>query len=682
MPTSPAAPHNLALLRNIGIIAHIDAGKTTLTERILFYTQKIHRMGEVHDGTATMDFMPEEQERGITITSACTTCAWGPYTINIIDTPGHVDFTIEVERSLRVLDGAIGVFCAVGGVEPQSETVWRQSEKFAVPKLAFINKLDRMGADFEAVLEAMKSRLGVLPLPLIIPIGQGEDFEGIIDLITMKRFEFDDATQGREVRMHPVEGDDAVFAAVWRERLLETLAENDDVIVDRYLAGEELTPDEIRAAIRRATLARKLVPVFAGSALHNAGVQPLLDGVCDYLPSPLDAEPAKGLDRVEGRRVTVASDVNAPFSGLVFKVVMEGSRKLALVRIYSGKLTEGDSCRNVTREVTERVSKLFRLHAGRREQIEEAQAGDIVGVMGLRAARTGDTLTSPERLVLFENIAAYRPVISLAMEPRNTEEGEKLDEVIERLCLEDPTLAVEQDESTGQRILSGMGELHLEVVLERIRREYGLAPRVGNPQVVYQEAVTQPAEGTGEFDRELGDQLHYGFVALRVSPRRRDEGNRVRFGMSLEGWPAAWTDAVAQGVVDSLQSGEVRGYPVQDVDVEVLELRRRDGSSSPAGYHMAAVAAVKAALPKAGPVLLEPIMSVEISVPEAHVGSCIGLLGARGGKVGNMFDRGGQKVVQALAPLGGLFGFSTSLRSATQGRAGLIMRFERFDRME
>ncbi len=682
MASSHGPAPRLELLRNIGIIAHIDAGKTTLSERILFYTQKIHRMGEVHDGTATMDFMPEEQERGITIASACTTCTWGRHTVNIIDTPGHVDFTIEVERSLRVLDGAVGVFCAVGGVEPQSETVWRQSEKFGVPKLAFVNKMDRLGADFEATLDAMRTRLGAVPLPLVVPMGQGETFEGLVDVVTREVLTFPADAHDRSYARAPVEGESARLCEVWRERMLETLAENDEGIVDRYLGGEELAPEEIRAAIRRVTLARSLVPVFAGSALHNTGVQPLLDGVCAYLPSPVDAAPVRGLDRSEGRRVVVSPEPKAPLAALVFKVVMEGSRKVALVRLYAGTLCEGDTCRNVTREVDERVSKLFRLHAGRREQIEEAFAGDIVGVMGLRAARTGDTIAAAERPVLLENIAAYRPVISLAMEPRNTEEGEKLDEVLERLCLEDPTLAVEQDEGTGQRILSGMGELHLEVVLERIRREYGVSPRVGNPQVVFQETVSGTGEGAGEFDRELGDQPHYGQVSLRVTARERDKGNRVRFGMATEGWPQAWVDSVAQGVVDSLQSGVIKGYPVQDVDVEVVSMQRRDGASSPAGYHMAAVAAVKAAMQSAGPVLLEPIMAVEISVPEAHLGASIGQLGSRGGKVENMFDRGGQKVVQGLAPLAGLFGFSTALRSATQGRAGLVMRFERFDCME
>lgn len=686
-PRQKAAP-----LRNIGIIAHIDAGKTTLTERILYYTDRIHRMGEVHDGTATMDFMPEEQERGITIASACTTCAWNGHTVNIIDTPGHVDFTIEVERSLRVLDGAVGVFCAVGGVEPQSETVWRQSEKFGVPKLAFVNKMDRAGADFGAVLEAMRTRLGAVVVPVMAPVGQAEDFEGLLDLVTMEYLAFDQSTQGREYTRTPMDQvaslPDApapallAAAAAWRDRMLETLAEADDTFIDVYLGGSDMDPQVIRAALRRATLARRVVPVFAGSALRNTGVQPVLDGVCAYLPGPDETAPVLGYDTAQGRKVPVPFDPEAPLSALVFKVVMEGSRKYALLRLYSGAVSEGEACRNVTREEDERFSKLYRLHAGRREQIETAVAGDIVAAVGLRSVRTGDTLSDPARPLLLENIAAYRPVISLALEPRNTEEGAKLDEVLERFTLEDPTLAVELDEGTGQRIVSGMGELHLEVVLERMRREYGVSPRVGNPQVVHQETILCAATGSGEFDRELGDQQHYGYVALSMAPRPRDEGTRIRFEVDTQQWPRQWVDAVEQGITDSLQSGVVKGYPVQDVEIAVTEMRRRDGASSPAGYHMAAVAAVKDVLSKANPVLLEPIMFVEIGVPEAHVGSAIGLLGARGGKVENMFDHSGQKVVQALAPLRELFGFSTALRSATQGRAGLVMRFERFDRME
>ncbi len=681
-------PAYLEKIRNIGIIAHIDAGKTTLTERILFYTDKIHRLGEVHDGTATMDFMPEEQERGITISSACTTCEWNGHSISIIDTPGHVDFTIEVERSLRVLDGAIGVFCAVAGVEPQSETVWRQSEKFGVPKLAFINKIDRTGADFQAALQAMRVRLYANPLPLTIPLPGDDASRGtassVIDLITLEEVHFDQPSQGRFIQRRPVREEHAAYAAEQREIMLERLAESDDEFFTIFLSSEA-APGNIRPAIRRATLKRAVVPVFAGSALRNVGVQLLLDGVCAYLPSPADITVPQGLDASSEKRVAIAPSPSAPFSALVFKVIMEGSRKFSLLRIYAGSVEEGESCRNVTAQKDERFSKIYRMHAGRRDTIEKARAGELVAAVGLRTARTGDTLSDPGHPYLLENIATYRPVISLALEPKNTEEGSRLDEVLERILLEDPTLSVEQDESTGQRILSGMGELHLEVVLERISREYGVRPRVGNPQVVHQETVGKSASGSGEFDRELGEQEHYGYVTVRISPEERGAGNQIFWAPELEAqlqsWSKSWTDAARQGVVDSLQSGVINGFPVEDVCVTITELKRREGASSPAGYHMAAVAAVKQALQNAAPVLLEPIMEVEITVAEAFVGACISLLGARGGKVENMTDAAGQKVIQAFAPLRGLFGFSTALRSATQGRAGLLMRFERFDRM-
>jgi elongation factor G len=669
----------LEFLRNIGVIAHIDAGKTTLTERILYYTDRIHRMGEVHEGTATMDFMPEEQERGITIASACTSCHWGKHTINIIDTPGHVDFTIEVERSLRVLDGAIGVFCAVGGVEPQSETVWRQSEKFHVPKLAFINKMDRLGADFEAVLEGMRSRLKANPLPVVVPLGQGEDFYGVADVVTMERVEFDQDSQGREYLRHPLTEEESALVVPWRDRLLESIADFDDGVMERYLGGEEISAQEIRSVLRAATLKLQVVPVFAGSALKNTGVQLVLDGVLDYLPGPLDVVPPVAHMENTKEKCTLDVSPSAPLGALAFKVFMDDGRKMVLMRIYSGEIKAGEVYRNVTKGESERVSRLFRLHASHQEKIEHAYAGDIVAAAGLKGARTGDTIATPEHPYILENIAAYKPVISLALEPRNSEEGDKLDEVLEKYLQEDPTLTFVQDEETGQRVISGMGELHLEVVIDRLRREYKVSPRVGNPQVVYQEAVTKTAEATGVFDRELGDQHHFGKVSVRIAPRERDKGNRVRFEMNTEGWPAQWLDAVEQGIKDSLFSGVQKGYPVQDVDVSILAMERRDGASTVAGYHMAAVLALREVLELAGPVLLEPIMHVEVAVPDSYVGDVISLLGMKGARVGNMFDHAGQKVVQALAPMRKLFGFSTDLRSATQGRAGLMLKFARFD---
>ena len=664
-------------VRNIGVIAHIDAGKTTLTERMLFYTRRIHRMGEVHDGTATMDYLPEEQERGITITSACTTCEWDGTTINIIDTPGHVDFTIEVERSLRVLDGAVGVFCAVGGVEPQSETVWRQSEHFGVPKIAFINKMDRIGADFSAVLKALETRLGAVPLPLVVPVGAAGTFSGLIDLITRERLNFDPADQGRTWTRSPLSDEDAAIADRWREPMLDRLAENDDRFFEQYLGGE-YAEEDIRAAIRRATLSRRLTPVLCGSALRNTGVQPLLDAVKAYLPSPEDVPPAKAHNPADGTDMTIPCATTAPLAGLVFKVMMDGGRKLALVRLYAGKLREGDSCRNVTRATDERISRLYRLHADHREQLEEAGAGDIVAVIGLRSTHTGDTIGGPGSSFLLESIDAYQPVISLALEPRNADEGKTLDEALARFTLEDPTLTVATDEGSGHRIISGMGELHLDVVLERIRREYGIAPRVGNPQVIRRETPTRTASADGEFDRELGKETHIGAVSLTVSPLPRGTGNHVRLVFDASLLPAAFREAAEQGVENALQSGPVSGYPMQDVAVDVTAMPRREGSTA-AGYHMAAGIALRTALEAAAVTTLEPLMFVEIAAPEANLGPAISLFGTRGGRVENIIDRAGLKVVQGLAPLSKLFGFSTDLRSATQGRAGLVMRFERFD---
>jgi elongation factor G len=679
MSASSIPKHFMDKLRNIGIIAHIDAGKTTLTERILYYTHKIHRMGEVHDGTATMDFMPEEQERGITITSACTTCHWRDKAINIIDTPGHVDFTIEVERSLRVLDGAVGVFCAVGGVEPQSETVWRQSEKFHVPKLVFINKMDRPGANFNAVLAALRTRLAVNPLALQIPIGEGREFEGLIDLVAMERLRFDEASMGDVHERLPLSDEEAALAAPWREKLLESLAEEDDALMERYFSGEPVLPEMILPAVRKGTLARRLTPVLLGSALKNIGVQPVLDAVCDFLPSPVEAPPVQGIDGVTKSKKTLESSAGAPLAALVFKVSMETGRRLVFIRMYSGVLHPGETTFNVTRDKEEKVARLFRLHAGHKEKIDKAVAGEIVAAAGLKYARTGDTLCLASAPVILESIDEYKPVISIALEAKNTEDGDRLDEVLEKFLVEDPTLFFELDKETGQRLLSGMGELHLEVVLDRLRREYGLDPRSGNPQVVYQETITREAEGIGEFERELGGDAHYGYVVLRVEPLPRDKDHDVVFEVDVSAWPDGWLEAVAEGIADGLQSGVIKGYPVQNVRVEVLELRKREGESSAVGYRMAAVGAMKKALAAAAPALLEPIMWVEIAVPEDFVGEAISLLGARGAKVENMFDRAGLKVVQALTPMRQLFGFSTSLRSATQGRAGLIMKFSRFD---
>ncbi len=672
----------LAAIRNIGIIAHIDAGKTTLTERILYYSGKIHRMGEVHEGTATMDFMPEEQERGITIASACTTCPWRGHRINIIDTPGHVDFTIEVERSLRVLDGAVGVFCAVAGVEPQSETVWRQSELHGVPKLAFVNKMDRPGADFQAAFTAMRTILKAPVAALQIPVGAGQDFSGVIDLLAMEKLVFDQTVQGERYDRLPLSEAEAELAGPWREALVEAACERDEGLVEDYLAGREIGLDRLRAAIRAATLERAMVPVFCGSALKNIGVQPLLDAVCDFLPSPEDRGGAVGTDPATGESRTFPPSPDAPLAALVFKVSMETGRRHVFLRIYSGRLVAGEEVRNVTRNENERAARLFSMHASHREKIDVASAGDIVLAAGMRHARTGDTLCHAAHPILLESIAGYKPVISLALEPRNVEESDRLKEVLGRLLQEDPTLALEHDEETDQIILSGMGELHLEVVLERVRREYGLSPRAGKPQVVYQETVAAEGLGEAEFLRELAEKEHYGHVAVRVSPLPRESGRDIGFAIDRAAYPPAWLDAVAEGLADGLQSGTLRGYPVQDVRVRVVELKTMEGRSSAVGYRMAAHQALKNALAQASPRLLEPIMFLEITVPDQFVGDVVGLLGSSGARIENMFDRAGQKIVQSLAPLRRLFGFSTQLRSATQGRAGMVMKFSRFDVLE
>lgn len=665
-------------IRNIGIIAHIDAGKTTVTERMLYFSGKIHRLGEVHEGTATMDYMPEEQDRGITITSAVTTCYWGQNTVNIIDTPGHVDFTIEVERSLRVLDGAVGVFCAVGGVEPQSETVWRQSENYGVPKLVFINKMDRLGADFEVVLQSMTDKLGIKSLPVQVPDGGGDEFSAVYDVIKMKKMIFDQDVNGEKFDILDLDAKDEQFLEPWRERLCETLSEIDDEFMERYLE-DDIDSGYIESVIRKATLDLELVPVFAGSALKNVGVQPLMDGVVKFLPSPLEAPRVKGVDPNTGVEREVEPSVSAPFQALAFKVVMDDGRKMVLMRIYSGKVEPGAIVKNFTQGTSERVARLFQMHAGRKERLDVAGVGDIVAVAGFKDARTGDTLSTADEALVLEQIGMYKPVISLAIEPRNVDESEKIEDVLDKYLQEDPTLDLKTDEDTGQIILSGMGELHLEVVLDRLRREYKLEPRAGKPQVVYQEVPGGCAEAQEEFDKLLGEDKHYGFVRLAVEPLERGAGRDVVFEIDTGEWASDWMDAVAEGIDDALQSGVIKGFPVQDVKVRVLELRKKDGESSIPGYHMAAGKALKAALLKSSPKLMEPIMDVDISVPEEFVGDVIGLLGAKGARIENMLDRNNQKIVQALSPLRSMFGFSTDLRSSTQGRAGFAMKFHSFD---
>ncbi len=682
-------------IRNIGIIAHIDAGKTTLTERILYYTNKIHRMGEVHDGTATMDYLPEEQERGITIASACTTCNWNNHTINIIDTPGHVDFTIEVQRSLRVLDGAIGVFCAVGGVEPQSETVWQQSENFSVPKIAFINKVDRIGADFETVLKSIQEQLNANTLLLTMPIGQGEDFTAIIDIVQEVRLDYDPEDQGFTVHKQALSADEQALIAPWREKLLEQLTEVDDDFLEGYLNEKKFSAQEIIATIQKATLKRSITPVFCGSALRNAGIQEVLDGICNLLPSPQHVSPALAFD-ANGQEHYINAKEDEPLCALVFKILMEEGRKMSFMRIYSGTLKDGENYYNVHEKTQDRVQRIYRLHADHKEQLSMACAGDIVAVIGLRSAYTGATYTAKDYPYVLESIEFYEPVITLAIEPHNANESSILDDALLRYTTEDPTLIARIDEATGHRILSGMGELHLDVILERMKREYSIAPRVGQPQVVCRESISREVEAEGEFDKELGKEHHYGKVQIRLQPLTRGVGNIVNFGEFFPenilsnpkeaakfGFSLAWLNACKQGLEDALQSGPILGYPMQDVGVTIEKLEKQEGLSSPQGYHIAAGIALREALSNANPMLLEPIMQVEINVPEAHLRAAMNLFNTCSGRVENLShkgsEKGGIKVIQGLAPLSKLFGFSTSLRSVTQGRAGLILQFSTFD---
>lgn len=661
-------------IRNIGIIAHIDAGKTTLTERILYYCNKIHRLGEVHDGAATMDFLPEEQERGITITSACSTCFWDDTQINLIDTPGHVDFTVEVERCLAVLDGAVGVFCAVAGVEPQSETVWRQAEKFAVPRLAFINKMDRQGADFEKAVESLKTRLGANAVPLVLPVGAADDFRGVIDLITMKMLVFPAENEGREMTSLEIAPENREAANTAREEMLTKLAEADDGFLEVWLEG---APDEagIRAALARAVASGKIIPVFCGTALRNMGVQPLLDAICAYLPPP------QSLLSVAGHDVQAEKPL-----GLIFKVSMENGRKSCFLRLYNGAIREGDSLVNGRTGKQERIGRLSRIHADRREQMDVLKAGDIGIITGVRDGQTGDTLRDKTLSALLEPIRSQTPVITLALEPRNADEGKILDEALGRYLEEDPTLRLEVDEDTGMRMLSGMGELHLEVVLERLARECKIRPRSGQPQAVLREAPA--GEGFAEvvFDRDLGKERHQGAVAVRLAPLPRSAGNQVETGSFLPEnpqearklLPQPMLDAVLESVKDALQTGR-NGWPVTDCLVTVENIVRTEGLTTIPGLRMAAAQAVREALEKAACVSLEPIMAVEMTCPDDFLGSALNLFGQCSGKVESLEESGGVKRIAGLAPLRQLFGFSTRIRSATQGRAGFSMTFKKFD---
>ncbi|MBW1719283.1 MAG: elongation factor G [Deltaproteobacteria bacterium] len=666
-------------IRNIGIIAHIDAGKTTLTERILFYTGKTHKMGEVHDGQATMDWMPEEQERGITITSAVTTSYWLGKEIHIIDTPGHVDFTIEVERSLRVLDGVVGVFCAVGGVEPQSETVWHQADKYKVPKIAFINKMDRLGADFLGAVEQMKKRLGVYPLILTLPVGSEDSFQGVFDLIKEKMVVWDEATQGIEFKESPIPEDCRQEVSKARENLLEALSEVDDGIMEKYLDEETISDKELHEAIRRACIGLQCVPVYCGSALKNKGVQLLLDGIIRYLPSPLDVPPVEGINPVTDTAEKRLSQDNAPLAALAFKVQMDQGRKMTYVRVYAGKLTAGDEVWNPGKKHKEKAARILQMHANKRERIKEAEAGNIVAVMGLKHTSTGDTLCDHKHPILLEPIETYQPVISVAVEPKTIGHQEKIDLALNKLSEEDPTFKVRFDEETGQTIISGMGELHLEILVHRLLREFNACVTVGKPQVVYRETIQKSVTIEERFDREIGGGRQTATLVIQVSPRERGDTNCVVSKLEPECLPEGYEALILETLRQRLESGVLKGFPIIDVKVVLKNAVFEEGLSSDISFRAAASIGLKRACEKADPVLLEPIMGLEVLVPESFMGDVIGDLNSRHGRVEQIEPRGLIQVIKAIAPLSRMFGYSTKLRSITQGRGTFTMVFSHYD---
>ena len=667
-------------IRNIGIIAHIDAGKTTVTERMLYYTGRSHKMGEVHDGEAIMDWMPDEQERGITITSAVTTCQWRNSEIHIIDTPGHVDFTIEVERSLRVLDGAVGVFSAVEGVEPQSETVWRQADKYKVPKVAFVNKMDRIGADFLGAVEMMREKLGAHPLVMQLPVGEAENFSGVIDLIRMKQIRWEEDTLGADYHHEEIDADLLDRATEYREKLIESLAENDDGIMEAYLAEQPLDEEMLREAIRKTTIDLKLVPVFCGSALKNKGIQTLLDAVENYLPSPADVPPIQGVHPDTGEAIQCKAREDAPLAALIFKVAMMEGRKMSFIRLYSGKLKAGSEVFNPGRNLKEKVSRILMMHANKRERVEEATAGSIVGVVGLKVSSTGETLCSPDHPVYLEQIDIYEPVISIAIEPKSHSDQEKLDAVLAKFTSEDPTLRVKQDEDTGQTILSGMGELHLEIITHRMKREFNTSVNVGKPQVVYRETIEKAGSGTCIFDKEIAGQRHFAEVRLGVSPAKRGAGVSYISQVSAETCPQVFLDAIEKGALESMESGPMMGYPVVDAIVTLIEAVPRESISTELAFTVSASMACKEALTDGSPFLLEPIMDAEIFVPESFLGDVIGDLNSRNGKIESIDHKAGLQTVKVTVPMSRMFGYSTNLRSATQGRGTFTMQFSHFDK--
>ncbi|HEU0180154.1 MAG TPA: elongation factor G [Blastocatellia bacterium] len=673
----------LSRFRNIGIMAHIDAGKTTTTERVLYYTGISYKIGEVHEGTATMDWMVQEQERGITITSAATTCFWKrngeEYRINILDTPGHVDFTIEVERSLRVLDGAVAVFDAVAGVQPQSETVWRQADKYNVPRIAFINKMDRPGADFDHAVDTIRRRLAANPVSIQMPIGAEDKFKGVIDLIDMKSIVWKDETKGAEYVVEDVPGDLKEQAKAAREKMIELIADADDDIATKYLDGSEIGAEEIRAALRRGCIAIKFVPVVCGSAFKNKGVQPLLDAVIDYLPSPIDIAAVQGVD-LKGNEVERKADDKAPFSALVFKIMADKHvGQLSFVRIYSGTLKSGSYVLNSTRGVRERVGRIMKMHANKREDVDEAYAGEIVAVAGLKQVTTGDTISAESHPVILEAMEFPAPVISLAIEPKTRPDQEKLGIALGRLAQEDPSFRVTTDRETNQTIISGMGELHLEIIVDRLKREYGVEANVGKPQVAYRETIRKPAKGEERYVRQTGGRGQYGHAVLEIEPNEPGAGfefiNQIVGGVI----PREYIPAVEKGIVEAMEGGILAGYELVDIKVRLVFGSFHEVDSSELAFKIAGSIAFKNAARAASPALLEPVMKVEVVTPEEYMGSVTGDINSRRGRIEGMVSRPGTQIITAMVPLAEMFGYETDLRSMTQGRASSTMHFHRYE---
>jgi elongation factor G len=674
--------------RNIGIMAHIDAGKTTTTERILFYTGITYKIGEVHEGTAVMDWMEQEQERGITITSAATTCFWRDIRINIIDTPGHVDFTAEVERSLRVLDGACAVFDAVSGVEPQTETVWRQADKYRVPRICFVNKMDRIGADFKATLQQIETKLGANAVAIQLPIGAEDKFIGVVDLLKMKAITYKDETMGADYLVSDIPAEMMAEAQVFREKLIEKVSEHDDKLLEKYLAGIEITEDEIRAALRNRVIKSvreepaPFVIVICGSAFKNKGVQPMLDAVVDYLPSPLDVPPITGLDPNAKEETLIerpASD-DAPFAALAFKLMTDPFvGQLTFIRVYSGVLTAGSSVYNATKQRSERVGRLLKMHANKREEIKEVYAGDIAAIVGIKQVSTGDTLCDEKKPIVLESMDFPEPVISLAIEPKTKSDQEKLGVGLSKLMGEDPTFRVKTDQQTGQVVISGMGELHLEIIVDRLKREFNVEASVGKPQVAYKETLTRPADGEMKYAKQTGGRGQYGHVKIHLFPGEPGSGYIFENEIVGAAIPKEFIKPVDEGIKEALTRGVLAGYPIDDVRIELYDGSYHDVDSSEMAFKIAGSMAFQDAAKKAKPVLLEPVMRVEVVVPKDYMGDVMGDLASRRGRIQSQEDRGGTQIINARVPLSEMFGYATDLRSRTQGRATYSMHFDRYE---